>query len=108
MAQIILLIRVSTTRQEIETQRKELIELATSDGWKNEDLIFVEGVGASAIKFNKLYEKQLDELYDTLDNNDIAAVYAWEISRIRQCSHSSRTGILCGGMQYPPSAVALV
>lgn len=82
MAQIILLIRVSTTRQEIETQRKELIELATSDGWKNEDLIFVEGVGASAIKFNKLYEKQLDELYDTLDNNDIAAVYAWEISRI--------------------------
>ena len=82
MAQIILLIRTSTTRQEIEAQKNELIQLATSDGWKNEDLIVIEGVGASAIKFNKIYEKQLDELYNTIDNNDIAAVYAWEISRI--------------------------
>ena len=76
------MVRTSTVRQEIEAQKNELIQLATSDGWSEQDLIIVEGVGASAIKFNKLYLQQLEELYDTLDNNDIAAVYAWEISRI--------------------------
>ena len=82
MAHIILLVRVSTVRQQVEIQKKELKQLAIADGWMEQDIIIVEGVGASAIKFNKLYLQQLEELYDTLDNNDIAAVYAWEISRI--------------------------
>ena len=44
---IILLVRISTTRQEIETQRKELEELAVSDGHDKQDLKIIEGVGAS-------------------------------------------------------------
>lgn len=82
MAKVILLIRTSTVRQEIESQKNELIQLAKSDNWTEEEMIIIEGVGSSAIKLNKIYLEQLDELYHTIDNNDIAALYAWEISRI--------------------------
>ena len=82
MAKAILLVRVSTTKQEIETQTRELVEYAKADGFKEKDLIIIEGVGASAIKLNDIYLQEMDELYKTIDTNDIEAVYAWEISRI--------------------------
>ena len=82
MAKVILLVRVSTVEQEVEAQRTELIELASADGFKHEDMVIIEGVGASAIKLNDLYLQQMDELYKTIEEGDIEAVYAWEISRI--------------------------
>lgn len=82
MAKVILLVRVSTAQQEVEAQRNELVELALADGFKHEDMVIIEGVGASAIKLNDLYLQQMDELYDTIESGDIDAVYAWEISRI--------------------------
>ena len=81
-AKIIILVRISTTRQEIETQRKELVELAVSDKYNKEDIIVIEGVGASAIKLNDIYLEEMQQLYKTIEENEIAAVYAWEISRI--------------------------
>lgn len=83
MGQAILLVRVSTTTQEIETQKQELIEYAIADGYAREDLIIIEGEGASAIKLNDLYLREVQELYDTVESNpNVTAVYAWEISRI--------------------------
>ena len=76
------MVRVSTVRQEIDAQRRELEQLATADGWRSEDLIVIEGVGASAIKLNEIYMNEMEELYNTIEGNDIGAVYAWEISRI--------------------------
>lgn len=81
-AKIIILVRISTTRQEIEAQKKELIELAVSDNYNKEDIIVIEGVGASAIKLNDIYLEEMQQLYKTIEENNIAAVYAWEISRI--------------------------
>lgn len=79
----ILLVRVSTNRQEIDTQTKELKELALQDGYKCSDLIIIEGVGASAIKLNSIYLEEIATLYRTIENDtSINAVYAWEISRI--------------------------
>ena len=79
----IVLLRVSTDRQEIETQRKDLVELTRHDGYKESDLIFIEGVGASAIKLNSIYLEEIATLYRTIENDtSINAVYAWEISRI--------------------------
>lgn len=82
MAKAILLVRVSTTRQEIETQTQELVDYAIADGWKQKDLIIIEGVGASAIKLNDIYLHEMEQLYKTIEENEIGAVYAWEISRI--------------------------
>lgn len=79
----IVLLRVSTDRQEIETQRKDLKKLARQDGYSESDLIFIEGIGASAIKLNAEYLREINELYRTIENDtSINAVYAWEISRI--------------------------
>ena len=79
----IVLLRVSTDRQEIETQRKDLKKLARQDGYSESDLIFIEGIGASAIKLNAEYLREINELYNTIENDkSINAVYAWEISRI--------------------------
>lgn len=83
MAKAILLVRVSTTKQEIDTQKKELIEYAMADGYNKNDLIIIEGVGASAIKLNDIYLAEIENLYQTIENDkSINAVYAWEISRI--------------------------
>lgn len=81
-AKIIILVRISTVKQEILTQKKELVCLAASDGWEEDDMIVIEGVGASAIKLNDIYLEEMQQLYSTIEENDIAAVYAWEISRI--------------------------
>lgn len=79
----IVLLRVSTQRQEIESQRRDLIQLAKADGYSEGGLIFVEGVGASAIKMNDLYMREIQQLYRTIESDrEINAVYAWEISRI--------------------------
>lgn len=79
----IVLLRVSTDRQEIETQRKDLIELTRHDGYKERDLIFIEGIGASAIKLNAEYLREIEQLYKTIESDkEINAVYAWELSRI--------------------------
>lgn len=83
MAKAILLVRVSTTKQEITTQTQELVDYAIADGYTKNDLIIIEGVGASAIKLNDVYLSEIDNLYQTIQNDSsINAVYAWEISRI--------------------------
>ena len=83
MAKAILLTRTSTIKQEIESQKQELIDYAIADGYKKKDLIIIEGVGASAIKLNDIYLAEIKNLYQTIENDkSINAVYAWEISRI--------------------------
>lgn len=83
MAKAILLVRVSTTKQEIATQTKELVDYALADGYNKSDLIIIEGVGASAIKLNEVYLAEIEKLYNTIENDkSINTVYVWEISRI--------------------------
>lgn len=82
MAKVIILVRTSTTKQEVETQKKELLEYAKSDCYSKDDIIIIEGVGASAIKLNDVYLNEMQELYHTIENNPIETIYAWEISRI--------------------------
>lgn len=83
MAKAILLVRVSTTKQEITTQTKELVDYAISDGYNKSDLIIIEGVGASAIKLNNVYLAEIENLYNAIESDkSINAVYIWEISRL--------------------------
>ena len=75
--------RGSTDRQEIESQDKELTELAISEGFKEEDLIHIGEAGASAIKQNDLYLQEVDKLISTLENDKtVKTVLVWEISRL--------------------------
>lgn len=75
-------LRVSTKKQELESQRKELVKLALYDGWKEKDLVYIEGLGASAIKMDELYNKNIETLISMVNNKEVDSVYIWEISRL--------------------------
>lgn len=79
---VIALIRTSTKAQEVDSQKDELLEYIKSDGIAANDIIIVGGEGASAIKVDDQYLKNLSEVYELINSGDIVAVYAWAIDRI--------------------------
>lgn len=82
-AQVILWVRVSTDRQEIDSMKKDLIDLAKSDGFTESQMIVIGSVGASARKLDSKYLEDINTLIDHCENNtNIVAVYCWEVSRL--------------------------
>lgn len=80
MEKAVIWARVSTVQQEVEQQVTELSDLARREGY--EDIKVIKASGASAIKQNELYEREVEALLDALTDKDIKAVYVWEISRL--------------------------
>lgn len=78
----ICLIRTSTDRQRIEEQRAEVLQMAHADGYTDSDIEIIGKCGASAIKLDDAYLKNLNELYRRIESGDVAVVYAWAIDRI--------------------------
>ena len=79
---VIALVRTSTVAQEVETQKSELVEFIKGDGVSEENIIIVGGSGASAIKVDEQYKKNLATVYKLIEGGNIAAVYAWGVDRI--------------------------
>ena len=77
-------LRGSTDKQEIESQKIELTELAIKKyNFLSEDIIYIGKAGASAIKQNDLYQQEVNELISTLDEDKtIKFCFVWEISRL--------------------------
>ena len=71
MAKAIIWCRVSTDYQEIETQKSDLTSWATSpqEGYSKDDLIVIGEKGASAIKMNELYQKEVNQLIHTIETD---------------------------------------
>lgn len=83
MAKAIVWVRTSTEEQEVETQRALLTEKAKRDNFKEEDLVYIGAAGASAIKMNELYQREVNELLGKIHSDpDITTVYVWEVSRL--------------------------
>lgn len=82
MDKVIALIRTSTDKQEVESQKQEIISLILSDGYKEDEIIVVGDSGASAIKLDEQYISNLNKVYDLIEGGGIASVYAWAIDRI--------------------------
>lgn len=79
---VIALIRTSTIQQEIDSQRKEVIAAILADGYTEGQYVVVGEKGASAIKLDEEYLKNINKVYELIENNPIEAVYAWAIDRI--------------------------
>lgn len=80
---VIAIIRTSTTQQEIESQRQEVLSLALADGYSMDEIEVVGKAGASAIKVDDAYKENMDKVYNLIDTvPTIEAVYAWAIDRI--------------------------
>ena len=75
--------RVSTERQEVDSQIKETIEYAKSLGVGFDEFVVMSRVGASAYKANALYLQMIDELKERLSTDkDIKAVVVWHLNRL--------------------------
>ena len=76
-------LRVSTVRQEIESQREDLIRIAREDGFTANQLLFIEGKGISARTQNEKYIRELEHLKEVIEvDPTVNTVYAWEVSRL--------------------------
>jgi DNA invertase Pin-like site-specific DNA recombinase len=73
--------RVSTERQEVDSQLKETTEYAISLGY--DEFVNISRVGASAYKANKLYLEMIEEFKNLIETDkDIKAVVCWHLNRL--------------------------
>jgi DNA invertase Pin-like site-specific DNA recombinase len=78
----ILIIRVSTDKQEYEEQKQDLIAYGIKKGYKKKDLIPIDAI-ESAITNEEKDRKSLTLLKEYIDNDkSINAIFLWELSRL--------------------------
>lgn len=82
MKKVIVIYRTSTEEQEVESQKQEVISMAIADGYKTSEIVPIGCAGASAIKLDKKYLENIEEVYSTIEAGGIECVYAWAIDRI--------------------------
>lgn len=84
MKKAIIIIRESTKAQEIDSQKQDIINYAMKDGYSLEEIMIIGEEGASAIKLDEAYLRNMRKVYETIEdpNNSIKCVYAWAIDRI--------------------------
>lgn len=80
MGKILVFLRVSTEVQELDNQRNEMIDFCKGYGY--DDIIFVEGKGASAIKINDEYIEMYEEVKKHIESGEINAVAVWAVNRL--------------------------
>lgn len=77
----ILLVRVSTQRQDFDEQEKQLYDLAIADGYKDNEIVAI-AEKESGIKLTEEERKGLNRLKEEIANGGVKCVYVWEVSRI--------------------------
>lgn len=77
----ILLVRVSTQRQDFDEQERQLYDLAIADGYKDNEIIAI-CEKESGIKLKEDERRGLNRLKEEVAKGGVTCVYAWEVSRI--------------------------
>ena len=82
MSKAICLIRVSTSKQELDSQSEAVKQQALSHGFKKKDLIMIEDV-ESAIKLSEEERNGLNKMKQHIEKDkDITHVFIYELSRL--------------------------
>ena len=79
---VLVFLRVSTEAQDLQDQKNEMISYVKSYGYGEDDIIFLENKGASAIKLNDKYLEMIDTLKTYIKDKIIDCVAAWHINRL--------------------------
>lgn len=83
MKKAVIIVRTSTVRQEIDSQREEVIKYAMADGYSADELEVIGDAGSSAIKLDERYLENIQKVYRVIETTPtIECVYAWAIDRI--------------------------
>ncbi len=81
----IALIRVSTLSQDLEQQKEKVYEEMRKDGYKASQIISI-ATKESGVKLSAEERLGLIEMKETIEKEDIAAVYCYELSRLSRRS----------------------
>lgn len=95
----VVLSRVSTASQELESQTAALLAAAKSDGYP--DPVIIEDK-ESAVRLSEAERAGINRLYTEIDKNNIAAVYVYELSRLSRrpdVIYSVRDRLMAAGVQ---------
>lgn len=82
MKKVVIWCRCSTSRQEIESQRLETERYAIELGYNKSDFVYIGSAGASAVKVNELYKRDINELYSLIENEQVKTVVVWSLNRL--------------------------
>lgn len=81
MAKAILLVRVSTDRQEFDIQEEEIYQLALKDGFSDDQIIPI-AEKESGFNLKEDERRGLKRMKDEIEKGDVSTVYIWEASRL--------------------------
>lgn len=79
---ILCVIRVSTDRQEMESQKLEMLDFCKSKGFRENSIEWLEAQGASARKLNKKYRQMIDDIKNYCTSGGIKNVALWHLNRL--------------------------
>lgn len=80
---VLAIIRASTIKQEVESQKEELTAFLLTKGFTADDIVYLEAKGASAHLANKEYLQFLSDIRTTLESNPtIKTVGLWHLNRL--------------------------
>ena len=76
------MVRTSTDKQSIEDQHNEMVEFLASEGYKENEIEWVEEQGASAAKVDEPYKAMIAKIKDIITGNEnIKALAVWHLNR---------------------------
>ena len=82
MKRVIAMVRASTIKQSIEDQHNEMVEFLRSEGYRENDIEWVEEQGASAAKEDDAYLAMIAKVKGIVEtNSNIQALAVWHLNR---------------------------
>lgn len=81
MGKAVIFVRVSTEKQQLESQEDALVKHALLDGFKEPNIIYI-GKKESGYTLGETEREGLEELYQLIEQDKIDTVYIWELSRL--------------------------
>ena len=83
MDKIIVMVRTSTSEQDITDQHREMEDFVLSKGWKKNQIIWVEEQGASAAKVDSTYRSMIDTIKEKIESDSNIKCFAvWHLNRL--------------------------
>ena len=82
MGKILVFVRASTEKQEIDDQKKEMRDFVKSMGYSDGDIVYLEDKGASAICLNDKYLNMVDVLKEYIKAGSIECCAVWHMNRL--------------------------
>lgn len=82
MDKILVMVRTSTSVQDVTDQHKEMEEFCLSEGWKKNQIVWVEEQGASAAKVDDTYRAMIDSIKARIETDaNIKCFAVWHLNR---------------------------